>query len=152
MGRCPDCGSWGGLTATEPADAPSSFHTLFVTESLYDYDVESPDAGWTLGVPGDHEDLRRQLLELLPDLFSALRIVIAHVHPRLRVVGHDIPFRPALKGADIERDPSCVIRHGLDAQDLLGQLADRTSSSRVVVAGMSRDTDDLQTKLTDATA
>ncbi|MCA9754404.1 MAG: S8 family serine peptidase [Candidatus Eisenbacteria bacterium] len=43
-----------GLEATFPADAPASYHTLYVTQVVYAYDVESNDANWSLSAAGDN--------------------------------------------------------------------------------------------------
>ena len=42
------------LASTEPADAPAGFYSLYITETLYAYDVEDPeDTDWAIGAPGD---------------------------------------------------------------------------------------------------
>lgn len=43
-----------GLMSTKPGPAPNNFYSIYITESLYAYDVEDPvDNNWQLGVAGD---------------------------------------------------------------------------------------------------
>ncbi len=43
-----------GLMSIEPFGAPLTFHSLFITDEIYNYECEDPgDPSWTMGIPGD---------------------------------------------------------------------------------------------------
>ncbi len=43
-----------GQINTNPPGAPASFFSLYITEMVYLYDSENPEAGWQIGLPGDN--------------------------------------------------------------------------------------------------
>jgi hypothetical protein len=43
----------GENVSTSPADAPGSFYSLFITQTLYSFDGESAPTGWQMGNSGD---------------------------------------------------------------------------------------------------
>ncbi len=43
-----------GQVSVSPTGAPASFYSLYITQTVYFYDAENPDAGWQLGAAGDN--------------------------------------------------------------------------------------------------